>query len=143
MNGRALIYGTIAIDTLITPGGQVNSVMGGSGPYAALAARLVTDKVDMVGVVGDDFPKAWEQALELRGVNMQHVAHEKGQTFAWTGKYEEDMHHREPHRGGAGTLGDAAAPGAERMQHCRGHECDPATSEPHVAAVPACMFPHG
>lgn len=94
MNGRALIYGTIAIDTLITPGGQVNSVMGGSAPYAALAARLVTDKMDMVGVVGDDFPKAWEQALELRGVSMQHVAHEKGQTFAWTGKYEDDMNNR-------------------------------------------------
>ena len=94
MNGRALIYGTIAIDTLITPGGQVNSVMGGSGPYAALAARLVTDKMDMVGVVGDDFPAAWEQALELRGVSMKHVAHEKGQTFAWTGKYEDDMNNR-------------------------------------------------
>lgn len=94
MNGRALIYGTIAIDTLITPGGQVNSVMGGSAPYAALAARLVTDKMDMVGVVGDDFPTAWEQALELRGVSMQHVAHEKGQTFAWTGKYEDDMNNR-------------------------------------------------
>lgn len=94
MNGRALIYGTIAIDTLITPGGQVNSVMGGSAPYAALAARLVTDKMDMVGVVGDDFPSAWEQALELRGVSMQHVAHEKGQTFAWTGKYEDDMNNR-------------------------------------------------
>ena len=74
MNGRALIYGTIAIDTLITPGGQVNSVMGGSGPYAALAARLVTDKMDMVGVVGDDFPAAWEQALELRGVSMKHTS---------------------------------------------------------------------
>jgi sugar/nucleoside kinase (ribokinase family) len=48
----------------------------------------------MVGVVGDDFPAAWEQALELRGVSMQHVAHEKGQTFAWTGKYEEDMNNR-------------------------------------------------
>ena len=94
MNGRALIYGTIAIDTLITPGGQVNSVMGGSGPYAALAARLVTDKVDMVGVVGDDFPAAWEKALELRGVSMEHVAHEPGQTFAWTGQYEADMNKR-------------------------------------------------
>lgn len=94
MNGRALIYGTIAIDTLITPGGQVNSVMGGSAPYAALAARLLTNRMDMVGVVGDDFPKAWEKALEVRGVSMQHVAREMGKTFAWTGKYEADMNNR-------------------------------------------------
>ena len=94
MNGRALIYGTIAIDTLITPGGQVSSVMGGSAPYAALAARLVTDKMDMVGVVGDDFPDAWTKALEVRGVSMQHVARETGRTFAWTGKYEDDMNNR-------------------------------------------------
>lgn len=94
MNGRALIYGTIAIDTLITPGGQVNAVMGGSAPYAALAARLLTDQMDMVGVVGDDFPEAWTKALEVRGVSMQHVAREKGQTFAWTGRYEEDMNNR-------------------------------------------------
>ncbi len=94
MNGRALIYGTIAIDTLITPGGQVSSVLGGSAPYAALAARLLTDQMDMVGVVGDDFPDAWSQALEVRGVSMQYVAREHGSTFAWTGKYEDDMNNR-------------------------------------------------
>lgn len=94
MNARGFIYGTIAIDTLITPNGQVSSVMGGSGPYAALAARLVTDALPMVGVVGDDFPAEWGLALEARGVSMQHVAREQGQTFAWTGKYEEDMNNR-------------------------------------------------
>lgn len=94
MSSRALIYGTIAIDTLITPAGQVNSVLGGSGPYAALAARLVSNEIDLVGVVGDDFPPAWRSALELRGVSMQHVATEHGPTFAWTGRYEQDMNHR-------------------------------------------------
>ena len=94
MSDRALIYGTIAIDTLITPKGQVSSVMGGSGPYAALAARLITSKIDLVGVVGDDFPSAYEAALNARGVSTAHIAHEKGQTFAWTGQYEEDMNNR-------------------------------------------------
>lgn len=94
MSDRALIYGTIAIDTLITPKGQVNSVLGGSGPYAALAARLITDKLDLVGVVGDDFPSAYEAALNARGVSTAHIAHEKGKTFAWTGQYEEDMNNR-------------------------------------------------
>lgn len=94
MSARALIYGTIAVDTLITPGGQVNSVLGGSGPYAALAARMLSDQIDLLGVVGEDFPPAWRSALEMRGVSMQHVATEPGSTFAWTGRYEQDMNHR-------------------------------------------------
>lgn len=94
MNNRALIYGTIAIDTLITPAGRANSVLGGSGPYAALAARLLTSEMDLIGVVGDDFPREYELALEARGVSMRHVDHMPGQTFAWTGQYEQDMNKR-------------------------------------------------
>lgn len=94
MSTRALIYGTIAIDTLITPSGRVNAVLGGSGAYAALAARLLTDAVDLFGVVGDDFPSAYAQAMEVRGVSLQYVAREAGRTFAWTGRYEQDMNNR-------------------------------------------------
>ena len=94
MSDRALIYGTIAIDTLITPAGQVNSVLGGSGVYAALAARLITAEADLVGVVGDDFPKEFSMALEARGISLQHVDRAPGRTFAWTGKYEQDMNLR-------------------------------------------------
>lgn len=94
MSARAVIYGTIAIDTLITPAGQVSAVLGGSGPYAALAARLVSDSIDLVGVVGEDFPPAWRSALETRGVSLEHVATQPGRTFAWTGRYEQDMNNR-------------------------------------------------
>lgn len=94
MSTRALIYGTIAIDTLITPSGSVNAVLGGSGAYAALAARLLTDAIDLFGVVGDDFPQEYGQAMEVRGVSLQHVARETGRTFAWTGRYEQDMNNR-------------------------------------------------
>lgn len=94
MSDRALIHGTIAIDTLITPAGRVNSVLGGSGPYAALAARLLTAEMDLIGVVGDDFPREYGLALEARGVSMQHVDHIPGQTFSWTGQYEQNMNNR-------------------------------------------------
>lgn len=94
MSDRTLIYGTIGIDTLITPKGQVSSVMGGSGPYAALAATLITDKLDLVGVVGDDWPAAYSAALRARGISTAHLAHEAGKTFAWTGAYEADMNNR-------------------------------------------------
>ncbi len=94
MSDKALIYGTIAIDTLITPSGRANSVLGGSGIYAALAARLVTADMALVGVVGTDFEDKYRMAMEARGVSMQHVATEEGQTFAWTGQYEDDMNNR-------------------------------------------------
>lgn len=94
MSTHAIIYGTIAIDTLITPAGQANAVLGGSGPYAALAARLLTDDMTLLGVVGDDFPPAYAQALQVRGVDFQHIEHRPGKTFAWTGRYESDMNNR-------------------------------------------------
>ena len=94
MSNKALIYGTIAIDTLITPTGRANSVLGGSGIYAALAARLLTDDMALVGVVGTDFPTEYNLAMQARGVDMRHVARVEGQTFAWTGKYEDDMNNR-------------------------------------------------
>lgn len=91
---RALIYGTIAIDTLITPQGKASSVLGGSGIYAALAARLVSDRFDLIGVVGDDFPPIFTEKMEKAGVAMDHVSRERGETFAWTGEYQHDMNDR-------------------------------------------------
>ncbi len=95
MSGRALIIGTIAIDTLETPQGKANSVLGGSGPYAALAARLLTPELDLIGVVGDDFPAEYGLALEARGLSLGHVERREGKTFAWRARYEQDMNLRE------------------------------------------------
>ncbi|MBR5894163.1 MAG: carbohydrate kinase [Akkermansia sp.] len=94
MSDKALIYGTIAIDTLITPAGRANSVLGGSGVYASLAARLVTSDMALVGVVGTDFDDKYRLAMEARGVSMRYVEQQEGQTFAWTGQYEADMNNR-------------------------------------------------
>lgn len=94
MSSHALIYGTLAIDTLITPAGKAHAIMGGSGIYAALAARLLTSDMQLIGVVGDDFPPEWGMAMEARGISMEHIAHVPGKTFSWTGKYEKDMNLR-------------------------------------------------
>ncbi len=94
MSARALFIGTIAIDTLQTPQGQANSVLGGSGPYAALAARLLTSSLDLIGVVGSDFPPEFSLALETRGLSLRHVERREGQTFAWCAEYEDDMNKR-------------------------------------------------
>ncbi len=94
MSARALFIGTIAIDTLQTPQGRANSVLGGSGPYAALAARLLTADIDLIGVVGNDFPPEFALALETRGVSLRHVLRREGKTFAWCAEYEQDMNKR-------------------------------------------------
>ncbi len=94
MSARALFLGTIAIDTLQTPQGRANSVLGGSGPYAALAGRLLTPELDLMGVVGSDFPQEFALALEARGLSLQHVERREGRTFAWCAEYEQDMNKR-------------------------------------------------
>lgn len=95
MTPRALIYGTIALDTLYTPHGTATRTIGGSAPYAALAARLVSPDFDMLGVVGDDYPAEFTAALEGAGVSLSRVERRAGRTFAWTGRYERDMNLRE------------------------------------------------
>ncbi len=90
-----LIYGTIAIDTLIAPTGIADSVLGGSGSFAALAARFITDKAKLIGVVGTDFPADFRHTLESNEVSMQHVDVLDGRSFAWTGRYEDDINIRE------------------------------------------------
>ena len=90
----ALIYGTIAVDTLFTPRGEARAVLGGSGPYAALAARLLSRHTCMVGVVGDDFEPVFRRQLEDCGVGFNHVAQIPGKTFSWKARYEKDMNQR-------------------------------------------------
>ncbi len=94
MKDCMLIYGTIAIDTLRTPRGDAQSVLGGSGVYAALAARLISPLQALMGVVGDDFPTTYTECLESKGVSMAHVSRMTGETFQWTGQYEDDMNNR-------------------------------------------------
>lgn len=119
MSATTLIYGTLAIDTLITPKGQARSVLGGSGIYAALAARLLTAEMCLVGLVGEDFPREYTLAMEARGVDMRHVRQIPGEkTFAWTGRYEEDMNHRHTVSTEEGVQARHPLLLPEELQHC-------------------------
>ncbi len=130
MSARALIIGTIAIDTLQTPQGRANSVLGGSGPYAALAARLLSANIDLMGIVGSDFPAEYSLALETRGVSLRHVERREGQTFAWCAEYEDDMNKR---RTLSTTEGVQEGWAAEVPAALRGHELAVATNvRPHI-----------
>lgn len=90
-SGEAVvIVGSVALDTVATPFGRAESVLGGSATYAALAASFFSP-VRLVAVVGEDFPEAHLEALRQRGVDLSGVEIAAGATFRWEGYYEFDL----------------------------------------------------
>jgi len=90
-----LVVGSIALDTVETPHGTVENALGGSATYFSYAASFFTP-VQLVGVVGEDFPDEHRRTLEGRGVDTTGLMVQKGgRTFRWRGKYEGDMNNAE------------------------------------------------
>jgi sugar/nucleoside kinase (ribokinase family) len=89
-----LVVGSVALDTLHMPTGHFPRVLGGSATFAALAASLHCP-VKIVGVVGEDFPKAGIALLERRGVDLSGLEVVPGKTFHWEGRYSPDLTSRE------------------------------------------------
>jgi len=85
-----LVVGSVALDTVETPFGSVAAILGGSAIYFAAAASLYT-KVNLVGVVGTDFPAEHIRFLAERGVDTRGLAVVEGQTFRWVGRYDYEQ----------------------------------------------------
>ena len=91
-----LVVGTVAFDTVETPFGRAERILGGSATYTALAARVVGAPVCLSAVVGGDFPPAHVEALRARGVDTEGLVRDAdGQTFFWAGRYSYDLGTRE------------------------------------------------
>ncbi|MDZ4815322.1 MAG: PfkB family carbohydrate kinase [Verrucomicrobiota bacterium] len=88
-----LVVGSIALDTVKTPLEEHADILGGSASYAAVSASFFTP-VNLVGVVGDDFPAEYRDLFNRQNINTQGLQVEKGKTFRWTGEYEWDMNNR-------------------------------------------------
>ena len=84
--------GTIALDTVITPWGKAENVLGGSGTYFAVAASTLAP-VSLVGVVGEDFDH-WEE-LNRPDLDLKGVATLPGKTFRWGGRYKNNVNLRD------------------------------------------------
>lgn len=89
-----LVVGSVALDSVETPFGKADDVVGGSATYFASAASLLTP-VQLVGVVGGDFPLARLQPLEARGVDLAGLEHAEGESFRWRGRYRHDLNSAE------------------------------------------------
>ncbi len=87
---KLLVVGSMALDTIETPFGREENVLGGSASYFSLAASMFTD-VSVVAVVGKDFPEEHLELFRSKGIELEGVKRESGETFRWEGRYDYDL----------------------------------------------------
>lgn len=85
-----LVVGTLAFDSVSTPRGAREAMLGGSGSFLATAAAYF-GKVHLAGVVGEDFPQEHLNFFTARGVSIANVQRAPGKTFSWRGRYAQDL----------------------------------------------------
>lgn len=100
-----LVVGSVAFDSIDTPHGKAERVLGGSGTYLAYAASLYTD-VRLIGVIGDDFTDEHLGILKKRNIDLTGLQRVKGKTFFWHGRYFADMNERETLKVDLNVFGD-------------------------------------
>jgi sugar/nucleoside kinase (ribokinase family) len=88
------VVGTVAFDSIETPFGSAERILGGSAAYFALAASLFTP-VRLVGVIGRDFPQEYIDLFTRRNIDITGLQKDSGQTFHWRGRYHEDINVRD------------------------------------------------
>jgi sugar/nucleoside kinase (ribokinase family) len=88
-----LIVGSTALDSIKTPKAENPRLLGGSASHAAVAASFFSP-VKLVGVVGDDFPKAYLDLYKRHRIDLEGLQILPGKTFHWSGEYEVNMNHR-------------------------------------------------
>ena len=91
-----LAVGTVALDSIETPFGSADGILGGSAMYITIAARYFTPSVHLVAVVGSDFPDEYIDLMRDSGVDLSGLEVDRlGKTFAWSGRYHDDLNIRD------------------------------------------------
>ncbi|MFH1593747.1 MAG: PfkB family carbohydrate kinase [Candidatus Omnitrophota bacterium] len=85
-----LVVGSVAFDTIKTPFGKCKDVLGGSASYFSVSASYFC-KVNLVAVVGKDFPAKYKNLLKRKGVDVKGLEVREGKTFSWSGEYGWDF----------------------------------------------------
>lgn len=85
-----LVVGSVAFDSVKTPFGEVDEVLGGSATYFSTAASYFTD-VNLVAVIGEDFPEEHVEFLSGRSINVEGLSRVPGRTFRWRGEYSYQL----------------------------------------------------
>ncbi|MCX7605959.1 MAG: PfkB family carbohydrate kinase [Bacteroidia bacterium] len=93
---QLVVAGTMALDTIETPFGRAERVVGGAATYIALAASYFTRPIGVVSIIGTDYPSEMQIELERRGVDLSGVVrHLTRPSFFWAGRYHADMQSRD------------------------------------------------
>lgn len=91
-----LTIGTVAYDSIETPFGKAERIVGGSASYISMSASFFVDHSNIVAVVGDDFPQDTLDTFRGRNINLDGLQIKKGEkSFFWAGKYHIDMNSRD------------------------------------------------
>jgi len=85
-----LVVGSVALDSIQTPSGKREEVLGGSATYFSIAASFF-NKVDIIATVGEDFPKNYITLFKNRKIGTSGLEICKGKTFRWKGVYSDDL----------------------------------------------------
>jgi sugar/nucleoside kinase (ribokinase family) len=90
------VVGTVAFDAIETPFGKTDKIVGGAASYISLAASYFTKDIQLVSVIGDDFPDSFLNTLKLQGIKLDGLQIKKGEkSFFWSGKYHNDLNNRD------------------------------------------------
>ena len=89
-----LVVGSIALDSIFTPFGETADALGGSAVYFSVAGSILYP-VQVVGVIGKDYPRHELESLATRGIDWGGVEQAEGESFRWKGKYSYDLQSRE------------------------------------------------
>jgi sugar/nucleoside kinase (ribokinase family) len=91
-----LVVGTVAFDAIETPFGKTDKIVGGAASYIALAASYFHKDIQLISVIGDDFPQDFLNTLKSQGVKLDGLQIKKGEkSFFWRGKYHNDLNSRD------------------------------------------------
>lgn len=91
-----IVVGTVAFDAIETPFGKTDKILGGAATFISLSASQLVDNINIVSVIGGDFPQEYIDLLKNHKVNTEGLEIVKdGKTFFWSGKYHLDMNTRD------------------------------------------------
>jgi sugar/nucleoside kinase (ribokinase family) len=91
-----LVVGTVAFDAIETPFGKTDKILGGAATYISLAASYFTKDIDLVSVVGGDYPQSAIDMLKNHGMRLDGLQIKQDQkSFFWSGRYHTDLNSRD------------------------------------------------
>jgi len=114
-----VVVGSVAFDAIETPFGKTDKIIGGAATYISLSSSYFTKKVNLVAVVGGDFPKSDIELLQSHNINTDGLQiKENEKSFFWSGKYHNDMNSRDTLVTELNVLGDFDPIIPEAYQNC-------------------------